>query len=351
MDSPVTLQSVASRAGVSPATASRALNGGNLVRPGTREKVLAAARELEYRPNITARILSGGSSDTVCLIVPGFYRQTLSRFYYASLIAGVEDTAYHHDLHVIIKSKNEIDSTFRLLEQHRIGGVLLRVGHNQTLETKYIRRLRQMKIPFVIIGKPPQGTHETSIHVDIIGGARALAHHYASQGFKRILYVSGPKRNSDSNDRYYGFRLGLTEKGYDESLLVVAPGDYTPESGYRAASEYLPHGKFDAVFASTDHAALGVLTYCASRRIRVPDQIAVGGYDDQDYAAYTWPSLTTVRQPVHELGQHAIEQLLHCMQSDKRKDNAMILSPTLVIRQSTRRGGSVPVLPEMSGDR
>ncbi|TVQ36483.1 MAG: LacI family transcriptional regulator [Spirochaetaceae bacterium] len=333
----VTLQDVAQHAGVSPATASRALNHDTSVRSQTVARVRESARALDYRPNITARILSGGSSDTVCLVVPSLSRQALSRFYYASLIAGAEETAHRHGLHLVIKNKNERESLFSLLDQHRVGGVLLRVGHNQSLEQRYIRRLRKSRIPFVLIGRPPDRVPETSIHIDIIGGARALAHHLAGQGYRRLLYISGPKRNADSNDRYYGFRLGLLEKGYADEQLLYAQGDYTPESGYRSAEQHILRDQVDAVFASTDHTALGVLTYCASRGIKVPSEVAVAGYDDQDYAAYTWPPLTTVRQPVYELGQHAIEQLLHSMHADRRRENAMILSPTLIVRQSTER--------------
>lgn len=339
MGSNITLQDVAYRAGVSSATVSRALNGSSSVHPETIERIRQAALELDYQPNVTARMLSGGSSDTICLVVPSLSKQALSRFYYASLIAGAEETANQEGLHLLLKNKQEMDGFFSLMDQRRIGGVLLRVGHNRSLEQRYIRQLRKAEVPFVVIGKPFQGMQETSIHIDVIGGARALAHHMADQGYQRILYVSGPKRNADSNDRYYGFRLGLTERGYASSQLLVAQGDYTPESGYRAAEEHIRKDAIDAVFAATDHTALGVLTYCASRDIPVPKQVAVAGYDDQDYAAYTFPSLTTVRQPVYELGQHAIEQLLHVMRSPKRREHAITLAPSLIVRESTVRSG------------
>lgn len=333
----VTLQDVAAYAGVSSATVSRALNGRSSVRQETVERVREAAARLHYQPNVAARMLSGGSSDTVCLVVPSLSKQALSRFYYASLIAGAEEAANEENLHLLIKNKQETDSFFALLDQQRIGGVLLRVGHNRSLEQQYVRRLRRAEVPFVLIGRQMQGNHDLSIYIDVVGGARVLAHHFAEQGYERILYVSGPKRNADSNDRYHGFRMGLMEKGYAPEQLLVAQGDYTPESGYRAAEEHLRRDAIDAVFAATDHTALGVLTYCASRKIPVPDQVAVAGYDDQDYSAYTFPSLTTVRQPVYELGQHAIEQLLYAMRSHRRKEHPIILSPVLVVRESTLR--------------
>ena len=332
-----TLQDVADHAGVSLATASRALNHGHGVRVSTVEKVRQAAETLDYRPNIAARVLSGGASDLICLIVPNLSRQALSRFYYASLIAGADEAAQRHGLHVLIKNKQEVREIESLLGQSRLGGVLLRVGHNQSLEQRLIQRLRKTRTPFVLIGHAPERLPEPSIRIDIVGGARALAHHFASQGYQRILYVSGPKHNADSNDRYYGFRMGLLEKGYSDRQLITAPGDYSPESGFRAAEEHIREQRIDGVFAATDHTALGVLTYCASCGIRVPDEVGVAGYDDQDYAAYTWPALTTVRQPVPELGQHAIEQLLHVMNSTVKREDRMILAPSLIVRSSTVR--------------
>lgn len=337
MRNEVTLQDVADHAGVSIATASRALSRNHAVRTSTVEKVRKAAESLDYRPNIAARVLSGGVSDLLCLIVPNLSRQALSRFYYASMIAGAEETAQRHGLHLMIKNKQEIDEIEALLDQARLGGVLLRVGHNHSLEQRLIRRLRKTRTPFVLIGRAPDGLQEPSIRIDIVGGARALAHHFAAQGYERILYVSGPKRNADSNDRYYGFRMGLLEKGYSDRQILFAQGDYTPESGFRAAEEHIRKDRVDGVFAATDHTALGVLTYCASHGIRVPQEVGVAGYDDQDYAAYTWPALTTVRQPVQELGQHAIEQLIHAMNSTVRREDTVILAPALIVRASTLR--------------
>lgn len=337
MGSNVTLQDVAARANVSSATVSRVLNGSSSVHAETSERVLIAVAELGYRPNAAARVLSGGSSDMICLVVPDLTKRSLSRFYYASLIVGVETAANASGLHVLIKNKQETEALSSLIEERRFGGVIMRVGHNRSLEQKYIAMLRRAEIPFVVVGKPLSGMKETSIRIDIVDGSRALAHHMAEQRYTRILYISGPKRNADSNDRVYGFQLGLTEKGYSPDQLVVAEGDYTPQSGYRAAENHLTAGGIDAVCTSTDHTALGVLTYCASHGIAVPDQVAVAGYDDQDYAPYTFPALTTVNQPVVELGKHAVEQLILTMKSPSRRENAITLAPSLVVRDSTTR--------------
>lgn len=332
----VTLEQVAAAAGVSSSTASRALNRNEIVHEETARRVQEAARRLHYRPNITARALSGGRSDTLCMVIPNLSRQRLSLAYYASLITGAEETANEHGLHLIVKNKDEMDGVFALLEDHRLAGILLRVGHNMTLEKRIIRRLRKSRFPFVLLGRAESPGQATVIRVDILGGARAMAHHLVDEGARKFLFISGPKNNSDSNDRLFGFRAGLLERGLSEESIVVAQGDYTPGSGYQAALNHLKKHTVDAVFASTDHEALGVISYCSQHGFRIPTDVAVAGYDDHDYSEFTVPSLTTVRQPVYELGKHAVEQLLFVAREQTVRTNEIIIAPELIVRESTR---------------
>lgn len=329
------LTDVADYAGVSRATASRALRNSGLVGQETKEKVLKAAEILKYRPNNSAQLLSGGLSDTICLLIPSLSRYQLSMSYYAAVIAAAEETATRHRLNLLIKNKQEIDDVFALLEQGRLGGVILRLGHNRGLEDRYVRRLRKNKQAFVAIGHTTPDNGIPAIRVDILGGARAVAHHFVERAYKKILFISGPRRNADAQDRYAGFRLGLIESGYSEANIVFAQGEYTPESGYRCAKQCLPNSGIEAVFASSDQEALGVLTYCASNRIQVPTDVAVAGYDDQEYAAYTWPTLTTVKQPMWEIGKQAVEQLVRLREGGEMPNNDIILAPKLVVREST----------------
>lgn len=140
-------------------------------------------------------------------------------------------------------------------------------------------------------------------------------------GVQEDLVYLRAKRASDSNDPYYGYRLGLTEKGYTESRLMVTPGDYTPESGYRAAEEHLPRTAISTQYSRPPVAPRWVVSPTAPPKASV---YRTG-----------WPSLTTVRQPVYKLGRHAVAQLLQRTRSDRRNENVMILSPKLMIRRST----------------
>ncbi len=337
----VTLDDVAREAGVSRSTASRALNRDPVVNQETAQRVAASAERLQYLPNVSARALSGGLSDLVCMVVPSFSQTRLAVDYYARLISGVEETANAFGVHVIIKNKTESDSISDLIETRRALGFIVRIGHNQREELKLIRHLKRQKTPFILIGHAREKwMEELSVMIDSVGGARRVAHHLADRGFSRLLFISGPPRNMESRDRHYGFRLGLHEKGYTDSAIAYAQGDYTPQSGFQAAQEHLQNERIDAVFACNDHMALGVLTFCASRGIRVPEDVAVVGFDDEDYAAYTWPSLTTVRQPIYELGEQAVRQLATYWHGRAIRRSGIILSPTLIVRQSTAGGGT-----------
>ncbi len=341
MGSTVTLDDVARDAGVSRSTASRALNGAPVVSQETAKRVAASAERLHYRPNVSARALSGGRSDLVCLVVPSFSQTRLVLDYYARLISGVEETANGFGVHVVIKNKSETESIYELIETRRALGFIVRIGHNQREELKLVRHLKRHKTPFILIGHGrDRWMEDLSVMVDSVGGARRVAHHLAEQGFERLLFVSGPQRNMESRDRHYGFRLGLHEKGYPDSAVVHAQGDYTPQSGFQAAEGHLRNDTIDAVFACNDHMALGVLTFCSSRGIRVPEDVAVVGFDDEDYAAYTWPSLTTVRQPIYELGKQALRQLATYWHKPMVRRSGIILAPTLIVRQSTTGVGS-----------
>lgn len=338
MQKRVTLRDVALHAGVSLATASRALNSDPAVTGHTARAVIDAASALNYRLGQPALETSAEPTNLVCLIVPSFSQRRLALDYYAKLISGVEETANDLGLHLLIKNKTETQSISELVENRHAFGFVVRIGHSQTEELKLIRQLRQHKIPTILVGNPSKKVSSAhSIRVDSVGGAREVAHHFADRGFKKLLFISGPRRNVESKDRWYGFHVGLRERGYRDESVVYADGDYTPQSGFQAARDHIVKERIDAVFACNDHMALGVLTYCSSAGIQIPDDVAVVGFDDQDFAAYTWPSLTTVRQPVYQLGEQALRELVAHRRDRATARSGVILSPTLIVRRSSDR--------------
>ncbi|GAB4364652.1 MAG: hypothetical protein Kow009_01420 [Spirochaetales bacterium] len=148
------------------------------------------------------------------------------------------------------------------------------------------------------------------------------------------MFLAGPETNIDSNDRYYGFRLGLSECGLDPDRVRFIRGDYSIESGAASMAEILSDGIPDAIFAANDRMALGILQYCRTHGIRIPEDIALAGFDDTFFSSYISPSLTTVRQPILEMGALAMEKLIQLMEGHPLASPHVILPAPLVIRES-----------------
>jgi LacI family transcriptional regulator len=221
-------------------------------------------------------------------------------------------------------------------------GYIIRHSRDPEHDRALLSRLRRNGVPFIFIGTPEE-KDARAIMVDNIGGAREMAHHFVDHSFRKILFITGAPDNLDSNDRVHGFRMGLSEKGFDLASLCTAQGDFSRDCGYRIAEEMLARG-VDAVFAANDRMALGVLHYLNERGIRVPRDVALAGFDDTFFSEYLWPPLTTVRQPMHEIGAVAMENMVMAIEGATISAARIILPTRLVIRESC---GCSPALPAM----
>ena len=332
----VTIEDVARKAGFSRATVSRVLNDERGVRRSTVEKVKAAVEALGYTPNAMASALSGGRTRVVAVLLPD-----ISTTYYSNLLEGVDRVAQERGYHVVLKTRQNPRSPLDLVETGMVDGFIIRHSRLPEGDAALLSRLRRKGIPFLFIGRPPAGDEPPAIMVDNVGGAREMAHHFVAHGFRSILFISGEKGNLDSNDRAYGFRVGLSEKGFPLEGLRVAEGDFSRERGYQLAAELLPAGGVEAVFAANDLTALGVLQYCHEHGIRVPGDLAIAGFDDTVFAESLWPPLTTVRQPMRDIGGVAMERMIAAIEGT-RADAARIILPTrLVCRKSCGCGAGV----------
>lgn len=333
-NSRITIDSVAAKCGFSRATVSRVINKEGSVKPATVKKVQQAVFELGYTPNIMAQALSGGRNRTIGILLPDVVRE-----YYTALLAGADSSAEDKGYNLLIKTRNNKKALVELVEGRRIDAFILRYAGSESFDQEFLYLLQKRDIPYIIIGKPPFSDGHPAILVDNIGGARLMAHHYAEHGFRRILYITGPETSCDSQDRAYGFKVGLSEKGVDPENLIVAPGDFSRESGLEAAERYFKYAAPDAVFAANDHTALGVFQYCQKRGIRIPEDVSVTGFDDNFFADYLQPSLTTVQQPMHDLGVRAVLNLIQLINGECGKESRVILPTNLKIRRSCGCGG------------
>jgi len=338
----VTVEDVARNCGLSRATVSRVINGEARVKPGTIERVKRAIDELGYHPNAHARALSGGRTGTVAVLLRG----GAWRPYYSTLLEGVEEVASRAGLHVLLRTHEYLEAAQAILEEGRADGFIIRNLDEPERHRRLFDRLAARGAPFVLVGDPVGDCQ--SITIDNVGGARALAHHFAEHGFRRVLFIAGPEGHIDSNDRLYGFKLGLSEKGFDQAGLELVRGDFSTPSGFNAMRESLQSGRPEAVFAANDRMALGAMLQLRQAGLRVPEDMAVAGFDDAYFAEYVTPPLTTVRQPFHELGVTAMVTLERLLSGGQANSRHIILPTTLTVRASCgcRYAGHNPPIPE-----
>jgi LacI family transcriptional regulator len=339
----VTVEDVARECGLSRATVSRVINGEARVRPATIDRVQQVIARLGYHPNANARALSGGRTGTVAVLLRGGNW----RPYYSTLLEGIETVASREGLNVLLRTKDYLEAAPRLLAEGRADGFIIRNLDEPERHKRLFARLADQGAPFVLIGDPVGDCQ--SITIDNVGGGRALAHHFAGHGFRRILFIAGPEQHVDSNDRLYGFRLGLSEKGIDPAGMDLIRGDFSTPSGFNAMRESLAAGRPEAVFAANDRMALGAILQLRQAGLRVPEDVAVAGFDDAFFAEYLSPPLSTVRQPFHDLGVAAMENLLSALKGAGSRHGTHIILPTaLAVRASCgcRYAGHNPPIPE-----
>ncbi len=325
----VTIEDVARYTGYSRATVSRVINKEGNVKPLTAKKIEYAIKELGYKPNANASALSGGKTRTIAVLLPETWRP-----YYSTLLEGLEEVASEKNYYVLIRTKNYRQAAINLLTENRVDGFIIRNMKDPTDDIELVKKLDKRGVPFILIGSSIPGQEYPSIKIDNVGGAREMAHHFAERAFKRILFITGPADNVDSKDRVYGFKLGLSERGIDSGSIIFAEGDYSKASGYEAARKVLLKEKIDAIFAANDRMALGALLYVKENNIRVPDDVAIAGFDDSFFSEYLSPPLTTVKPPFYEMGVVAMENIILMLERSMVRKLKIILPTQLIIRDS-----------------
>ena len=322
-----TIEDVAKACGLSRATVSRVINGESNVKPLTIERVRKAINDLGYHPNVHAQALSGGGAKTIGIMMPRIWRS-----YYSSLLSGIEEVAAQKGYYALVVTRDYLSSAERIFDEGRVDGFIFRNMDHVKEHDRLFLSLRKRDIPFVLIGNPLRDY--PAITIDNVGGARSVAQHFAMHGFKKIVFLSGPKDNIDSNDRYFGFRIGLEESGMDPGGIHRIYGDYSTQSGYHAIQEILSEFNPDAIFAANDRMALGAILYLHRNGIHVPGDIAVAGFDDSYFAKYVTPSLTTVRQPFSEMGATAMKELCSRIERSPVSSGKIILPTRFIVRAS-----------------
>jgi LacI family transcriptional regulator len=329
----VTIRDVARRAGVSVASASRALNGQPSVTATTREKIEAAARALNYVPHVGARSLTRNKSDAIGVVLPDLFGE-----FFSEIIRGIDRVAHGHGLQLFLSnmhgSPREASQAVAAM-RGRVDGLIVMAPDGKPVVGA---KVRVPGPPLVVLSSAGPIKGVSTVGIDNVGGARAMTDHLVSSGYRRIAFVSGPRANPDSQQRLAGFRDALARLTGERSPVVI-PGDFTESSGAEAARLLISSGaRFDAIFCANDMMAVGCMQTLADAGIVVGRDIGVAGFDDIPIAHYVAPSLTTMNVGVAELGAAAAERLIAIINGEEKPGKTTVLEVRLMRRESTARG-------------
>ncbi len=327
------IREVAARARVSTGTVSNVLNHPEIVSEATRQRVLAAMKELNFVRDASARQLRVGRSQAVGVII-----RDLANSFYLELARGVEDRLAQEDCVMMLCSSDgnpERESRFiRLFAEQAVRGVLITPFRDVTEEA---RRLGDLGIPTVLLDSISKECQ--SVSVDHIDGARQAVGHLLDQGHRRIGFINGPENLRPCWERAEGARQMVAEHGLDpaEVLVWTTIEEMDAERGCEAMAEILGRAPVTAVFCVDDFVAMGALRQLRSRHLSVPQDVAVVGYDDINFAGELMVPLTSVRQPMHDLGWTAVEMLF----DPEKYQGHISFQPRLMVRESSswRRAG------------
>ena len=330
-----TLHDVAKLAGVSPMTVSRVVNGSDAVSPLLRERVEQALAETGYMPNKLARSLRARRTDTIALLLPD-----MTNPFFTTLAHGVETAAREAGLTMILANSDEREDEeqrlAQMLLQRQVDGILV-VTAGTGEDT--IRLCRDHDVPFVAVDRRPEGAEADVVRTDSEDGAHKLGQLLVELGHRNMAALAGPASVPTAADRVAGFRRAVvTEAGLPEPLVLY--GSFSIESGRDMALRAMAtEPRPTAVFAANNFVAIGTQHALLELGLRVPEDVAVVGFDDLPVAMVTFPFLTVVAQPAFEIGLQSVAVLLDRLANPDGPTRDVILPTRLVIRQSS--GGPV----------
>lgn len=332
---PATLEQVARLANVSRATVSRVVNGDSRVGEPARLAVEAAVRELGYVPNRAARSLVTRRSDSVAVVIPEPTGQLFGDPFFPRILRGISDALAEAELQLVLLMPqgraDELRVERYLTGGHVDGALLVSLHGSDPLPAD----LQRLGLSVVVGGRPPE-SGITYVDVDNLGGAASAVRHLVDLGRRQIATIAGPQDMPPGADRLAGYHESLARTGHPRDDRLVEIADFTLDGGRAAMERLLERAPdLDAVFAASDLMGLGALGALQAAGRRIPADVAVVGFDDSPLAASARPSLSSVRQPIEEMGREMTRLLLHAVRHPQDAPRRVILDTSLVIRQSS----------------
>ncbi|QDU34568.1 Ribose operon repressor [Poriferisphaera corsica] len=328
----MTLEDVSKLAGCSTATVSRVINGSSKVSPKTKKTVERAIRELNYQPSFAARMLRREATDTIGVIFPD-----LDFGFYTEVLKAINKRAAHNGYDLMVAFGYDPEGEMRLVrkyvQQKRVDSLIIM---NLDLPARFIRSLNESKVPLVLLDRPEYGMNAISVCIDNEYGARqAMEHLIKTHGYKRIAIATGPADTYDSQVRLQACKQIAQELDLPKRNIFIWDGDFTEDSGYRLMRSQIESGNRlpDAIFALNDPMAIGILDGLRGADLRVPDDIAVIGFDDVSLAKHL--NLSSVAVPFDKLGSLAVDAAVNAInEADGHTQKEYLVKTELIIRQT-----------------
>ena len=328
-----TIHDVAALADVSPTTVSRYLNNRIDLPKETSKRIDQAILALDYRPNLIAKRLSLGRTETIGLVTPEFGNP-----FFAGLAAAVEDEAEKHGYSVMMSStqgqrNRELKALQRLKDRHVDGLIMMTSQPDDGVLKDMVNRHSNV----VIIDEDIPGIHAPRLFVENEVGARLATEYLIRMGHRLIAHIGGPTGLLSGHERAQGFLRSMRDAGLEPDPALIISGDYTPEFGAEAMEQILAGpSRPTAIFAGSDALILGIIRVLRSHSIAVPDDLSLVGFDDSPFSEFMAPPLTTIRQPIEEIGRAGF-QALYGLFTQQAHEPVRRFPVTLIERQSVRK--------------
>jgi LacI family transcriptional regulator len=332
----ITMKEIAKKLGVSVSTVSRALKDSPELHSETKRKIVEAAKEMNYHPNLLAQSLRISRSKTLGVIVP-----EITSHFFASCISGIQDTANKRGYNVMICQSNESleqeKANIRTLVSSQVDGLLISLSR-ETNKFEHLQDLYDREISFILFDRVQEDIPVSKVTFNDANGAYQVVKHLLENGSRRIVYVSGPEDLYISKKRKEGYLRALTEFGVHQDNSLIKTTDLTEAGNIKVAKDILNmRPRPEAVFCMIDPVAVDVLTEWKTLGIRVPEDIALAGFTNNPTSAVVEPPLTTVAQPGYQMGKLAVSHLLDQLDGIASDDPvSIVLETTLVIRKSSQ---------------
>ncbi|MCH7401937.1 LacI family DNA-binding transcriptional regulator [Belliella kenyensis] len=331
-----TIHDIAEKLNITASTVSRALNDNPRISENTKKQVIKMAKQLNYQPNHIASALRSGKSKLIGVLVP-----TANRNFFSSVVRGIEEIANELDYKVIISQsyedfEKEVQTVDALLNA-RVDGIIASIGKN-TDTFDHFKKVLDKGIPLILFDRITNELDVSQVVIDDYQGAYEVTRHLIDQGCKRIVHLTSPKKINIYRERLRGYEDALKEAKIPLDPDLVEEGNMQLEDGRISMEKIIRKGvSFDAVFSSSDYAAMGAMQVLREHKISVPDQVKLAGFGNEPFTSFTAPPITTVDQKSIPMGRVTAETFFELLKSEnnKKATHKTVLKPELIIRESS----------------